>query len=49
EEHRPQMEEKCDECGYTKAYYWSAQVRSMDEGQTTFFECVRCGHVWSIK
>ena len=46
---RPTTEQRCEECGWKTAYYWSAQVRGADEGQTAFFQCVRCQHVWSIK
>jgi len=46
---RPTTEQRCEECGWKMAYYWSAQVRGADEGQTAFFECVRCHEVWNIK
>ena len=37
---------KCPNCGYTEAYWWMIQTRSADEAPTTFYKCVRCGHVW---
>jgi len=43
------VEQRCDECGHTEAYYRTAQVRGADEGQTAFFQCVRCKHQWAIK
>lgn len=46
---RPTTEQRCEECGWKIAYYWSAQVRGADEGRTAFFECVRCKNVWNIK
>jgi DNA-directed RNA polymerase I subunit RPA12 len=39
--------EVCQQCGNTEAYFKTAQLRSVDEGQTVFFECTRCGHARS--
>lgn len=36
--------EVCRACGHTEAYFKTAQLRSVDEGQTVFFECTKCGH-----
>lgn len=46
---RKETEMRCESCGYNKCYYWTAQVRSIDEGATAFFECKRCKHGWSEK
>ena len=46
---RPTTQQRCEECGWNEAYYWAAQVRGADEGQTAFFECVRCQNVWTVK
>lgn len=32
-------------CGHHKAYMYSSQMRAGDEGETTFFECEKCGIV----
>lgn len=37
---------KCPNCGFNEAYWWMVQTRSADEAPTTFYKCVRCGHVW---
>lgn len=36
--------EICAQCGNDEAYFKTAQLRSVDEGQTVFFECTKCGH-----
>jgi len=46
---RRQTEQRCDECGHNRAYYSTRQVRSMDEGATAFFECIKCSHSWSVQ
>ena len=42
QEQRPTVNEVCPECGHGKMYFWTKQLRSVDEGQTVFYECVEC-------
>ena len=44
------VEEDCPvkECDSKKLYFRTAQLRSVDEGQTVFYECVKCGHTFSV-
>jgi len=37
------MNEDCPECDSKQMYYFTRQMRSADEGQTVFYECVKCG------
>ncbi|MES1918921.1 hypothetical protein MHBO_000811 [Bonamia ostreae] len=41
---RPTVKFDCPECPSKKASYLALQMRSVDEGQTVFYECVDCGH-----
>lgn len=34
----------CPECNAPEMYYTSRQLRSADEGETVFLECISCGH-----
>ena len=38
------VKETCPECGHDEQYFHTLQLRSVDEGQTVFLECVKCGH-----
>jgi len=49
QEFRPTTTQRCMACGHKTAYYYTAQVRGMDEGLSAFFECVKCGEKWSEK
>ena len=42
----PKTGAECSKCGHSKAYYWTVQTRSADEGETRFFECCKCKHRW---
>lgn len=42
----PVTDAECPECGNSKAYYWLAQTRSSDEGETKFLKCTKCTHTW---
>eukprot|EP01095_Lingulamoeba_sp_RSL-Kostka_P003881 TRINITY_DN149_c0_g1_i1.p1 TRINITY_DN149_c0_g1~~TRINITY_DN149_c0_g1_i1.p1 ORF type:complete len:120 (+),score=16.90 TRINITY_DN149_c0_g1_i1:344-703(+) len=40
--------ETCQQCGCNQIYYSMFQLRSADEGQTIFYECVDCRFIWSV-
>ena len=42
---RPTIEKECttEGCGNDQAYFYSRQIRSVDEGQTVYYECTECG------
>lgn len=45
---RATIEEPCIRCGHPEVGYYTVQLRSVDEGQTVFYECPACQHTWSI-
>ncbi len=32
----------CKKCGHKRAYFWIRQMRSGDEPESKFYECVKC-------
>ena len=40
----PLTEHECEKCGHAQAYYYNRQMRSADEGETTFYICQKCDH-----
>jgi DNA-directed RNA polymerase I subunit RPA12 len=45
---RATVEEVCIKCGASEVGYYTLQLRSVDEGQTCFYECPQCKHAWSV-
>lgn len=45
---RATIEEPCVKCGTPEVGYYTVQLRSVDEGQTVFYECPQCNYTWSI-
>mmetsp|Transcript_19758 Transcript_19758/g.38683 ORF Transcript_19758/g.38683 Transcript_19758/m.38683 type:complete len:133 (-) Transcript_19758:504-902(-) len=44
---RAEVDETCPKCGHDKATFYTMQLRSVDEGQTVFYDCLKCAHTWS--
>ena len=44
---RPTVEQDCEKCDNKVMYFNTRQTRSVDEGQTVYYECTRCGHTSS--
>lgn len=44
---RATVEEPCPECNYPQLRFYTMQMRSVDEGQTVFYECEKCNHTYS--
>lgn len=44
---RPVIHETCPQCEHIGLRFHTMQLRSADEGQTVFFECVKCLFKWS--
>ncbi|CAJ1950312.1 unnamed protein product [Cylindrotheca closterium] len=45
---RATIEEPCPRCSCPEVGYYTVQLRSVDEGQTVFYECPTCKYTWSI-
>lgn len=41
------IEEPCPKCGHPELYFYTMQLRSVDEGSTVFYECPKCAHTYS--
>mmetsp|Transcript_16506 Transcript_16506/g.39515 ORF Transcript_16506/g.39515 Transcript_16506/m.39515 type:complete len:120 (+) Transcript_16506:182-541(+) len=42
------VEEPCVKCGWGEVAFYTVQLRSVDEGQTVFYECPKCSYTWSV-
>lgn len=41
------IEEPCPKCGHHELFFYTMQLRSVDEGSTVFYECPKCAHKFS--
>ena len=42
------IEEPCPKCNNPELYFYTMQLRSVDEGSTVFYECPKCAHKFSL-
>ncbi|XP_065854054.1 DNA-directed RNA polymerase I subunit RPA12 [Euphorbia lathyris] len=42
-----EINKNCEKCSNTKLKFSTRQMRSADEGQTTFYHCTKCLHTFS--
>ena len=40
--------EPCPKCTHHEMYFYTMQLRSVDEGSTVFYECPKCSHKYSV-
>jgi DNA-directed RNA polymerase subunit M len=43
---QPTAEKECKKCGNKLAYFWTQQTRAVDEPETFFYRCTKCGYTW---
>lgn len=41
------IEEPCPKCGHPEQFFYTMQLRSVDEGSTVFYECPKCNHKYA--
>jgi DNA-directed RNA polymerase I subunit RPA12 len=41
------IDEPCPKCAHHQLYFYTMQLRSVDEGSTVFYECPNCNHKFS--
>ena len=44
---RATIEQDCEHCDNNVMYFYTRQTRSVDEGQTVYYECTKCGHTFA--
>lgn len=44
---RATVDEPCPSCQHPQATFYTMQLRSVDEGSTVFYECLKCHHKWN--
>jgi DNA-directed RNA polymerase I subunit RPA12 len=42
------IQEPCPKCAHPELYFYTMQLRSVDEGSTVFYECPKCTHKYSV-
>jgi len=44
---RATVEQDCEQCDNNVMYFITRQTRSVDEGQTVYYQCTKCDHTFS--
>ncbi|CAN6287073.1 unnamed protein product [Urochloa humidicola] len=44
---RPVVPKPCPRCNHSEAECYTRQMRSADEGETTFYECTKCKYTFN--
>lgn len=42
------VDEECPKCSNPQMFFYTMQLRSVDEGSTVFYECAKCKYTFSI-
>lgn len=42
------IDEPCPKCAHPVMYFYTMQLRSVDEGQTVFYECQKCQYKYAV-
>ena len=42
------IEEPCPKCSHPEMFFYTMQLRSVDEGSTVFYECPKCTYKYSV-
>mmetsp|Transcript_20482 Transcript_20482/g.40980 ORF Transcript_20482/g.40980 Transcript_20482/m.40980 type:complete len:135 (+) Transcript_20482:221-625(+) len=45
---RATVDEPCPKCDAPEVTFYTLQLRSVDEGQTVFYDCPQCNYTWSV-
>ena len=45
---RATVDEVCIKCNHPQVEFYCLQLRSVDEGQTVFYDCPNCKYTWSL-
>ncbi|KRX08078.1 hypothetical protein PPERSA_10440 [Pseudocohnilembus persalinus] len=41
------IKQECPQCQNQEMYFWTVQLRSVDEGSTVFYNCPKCNHTFT--
>jgi DNA-directed RNA polymerase I subunit RPA12 len=42
------IEETCPKCNHPELFFYTMQLRSVDEGSTVFYECPKCAYKYNL-
>ncbi|KAK8808719.1 hypothetical protein WA538_002369 [Blastocystis sp. DL] len=45
---RAMVDEECPRCKNPQMSFYTVQLRSVDEGSTVFYKCLKCGYTYTL-